>query len=83
MPPERPAIPGWAHYERKADLEWIGVNLDLFWTTATGAYADTGRGVIVVDATVQRVPDTITQGIGCRTVFIACGANSVNLPPSG
>ena len=56
MTPENPNIPDWAQRERLADLGWIAENLDLFWTVATTALEDAGRGAIVVDTTMVPVP---------------------------
>jgi hypothetical protein len=56
MTPENPKIPDWARRERLADLDWIAENLDLFWTAATTAFEDVGRGAIVVDTTCQPIP---------------------------
>jgi len=56
MTPENPNIPGWAQRERQADFAWIQENLDVFWTTATTALEDTGRGAIVIDTTLEPVP---------------------------
>ena len=53
MTPENRNIPGWAQRERQAALDWIRENLDVFWTTATAALEDAGRGAIVVDTTLQ------------------------------
>ena len=60
MTPERQNIPDWAHRERQADLDWIGENLDDFWTAATVALEDAGRGAIVVDTASRPIP-----GAGC------------------
>jgi hypothetical protein len=56
MTPENRNIPDWAHRDRQADLAWIKENPDVFWTAATAAFEDTGRGAIVVDTTSQPVP---------------------------
>ena len=48
MTPENKKIPDWAHRERQADLDWIAENLDVFWTAATAAFEDIGRGAIVI-----------------------------------
>lgn len=56
MTSENPKSPDWAHQERQADLDWIGENLPIFWTAATLAFEDAGRGAIVVDTTVQPIP---------------------------
>ena len=56
MTPENKKIPDWAHRERQADLDWIGENLDVFWTAATAAFEDVGRGAIVIDTTTQPIP---------------------------
>lgn len=57
MAPENKRIPEWAQRERQADLAWIAENLDVFWTAATTAFDEAGRGAIVVDTTVQPIPD--------------------------
>jgi hypothetical protein len=56
MTPENPNIPDWAQRERQADFAWIQENLDVFWTVATTALEDAGRGAIVVDTTLEPVP---------------------------
>ena len=48
---ERRHIPDWAMRERKRDMEWIGENLHIFWPVAMAAFAEQGRGAIVVDTT--------------------------------
>ena len=48
MTPENPKIPDWALQERQADLDWIAENLDVFWTAATAAFEDVGRGAVVI-----------------------------------
>jgi hypothetical protein len=55
MNPERRPNPDWACCEREADLEWIEENMARFWSTATAAFEEAGRGVIVVDATEQPI----------------------------
>ncbi len=47
--PERRRIPDWAARERARDLAWIQENLHIFWPAAQHAYAEQGRGAIVVD----------------------------------
>ena len=56
MTPEHRHIPDWARQERDGDLDWIVENLDLFWTAATLAFEDTGRGAIFVDTTIKPLP---------------------------
>jgi hypothetical protein len=56
MIPENPKIPDWAQQERQADLNWVAQNLDVFWTAATVAFEDVGRGAIVVDTTSEPIP---------------------------
>lgn len=46
-------IPDWARQERETDLAWIRANLALFFPLATMAFAEHGRGAVVVDTTVQ------------------------------
>lgn len=46
-------IPEWARRERGEDLRWIGENLHVFWPAAQAAFAELGRGAIVVDTTSQ------------------------------
>lgn len=57
MTPETENIPEWARRERQADLDWIDENLAVFWTAATLEFEDAGRGAIVVDTTIQPLPD--------------------------
>ena len=54
--PRRPDIPQWARQERRADMGWIGENLHVFWPVVRQAFAESGRGVIVVDTTQQPMP---------------------------
>lgn len=56
MTPENPNISDWAQRERQADFGWIQENLDMFWTVATTALENAGRGAIIVDATLEPVP---------------------------
>jgi hypothetical protein len=49
-------IPDWAHRERQADFGWIRENLAVFWTTATAAFEDAGRGAMIIDTMCQPVP---------------------------
>ena len=51
-------MPDWARRERQSDLNWIQENLDVFEVAAKIAYAGTGRGAIVIDTTVQPLPDS-------------------------
>lgn len=44
-------IPQWAERERKGDLAWIRENLHVFWPVVQQAYAELGRGAVVVDTT--------------------------------
>jgi hypothetical protein len=55
MSPEQRRIPNWAARERLQDLEWVGENFHIFWPTATAAFAEQGRGALVVDTTQQPV----------------------------
>ena len=41
--------PEWATPEQQRDLTWIEQNLELFWTAATSAFEESGRGAVVVD----------------------------------
>ncbi len=52
----KPDIPDWAHQERQADMGWIGENFHIFWSTANEAFAEMGRGAIVVDTVLQPIP---------------------------
>lgn len=56
MNPERRHIPEWAARERQSDLAWIRDNLHVFTPAAEEAFAQYGRGALVVDTTVQPVP---------------------------
>ena len=67
MTPENPTIPDWAQRERQADFAWIQENLDVFWTTATTALEDAGRGAIVVDTALEPV-----QGGGNPGTVLLC-----------
>ena len=67
MTPENPNIPDWAQRERQADFGWIRENLDVFWTTATIALGDDGRGAIVVDTALEPV-----QGGGNPGTVLLC-----------
>ncbi|SRR6266496_1159364 len=60
MTPEwgAPDIPDWAKEERQSDLAWIAENRSSFWPAAQAQFAAHGRGVIVVDTTVQPDPNT-------------------------
>jgi hypothetical protein len=53
MPPSerKSGIPRWAEQERLSDMLWIAENLSLLWPVAQAAYAELGRGAIVVDIT--------------------------------
>src|SRR6266545_6918124 len=53
MRPERNegGLPDWARRERQGDLTWIQENLHVFWPIAQAAFAEAGRGAIVVDTT--------------------------------
>ena len=35
--------------ERRHDLDWIAENRDVFWLSATTAFEEIGRGVLLVD----------------------------------
>ena len=56
MTPENPKIPAWARRERESDIDWIAENHDVFWTVATLAFEDAGRGALVIDTTIQPLP---------------------------
>jgi hypothetical protein len=58
MTPENHNIPDWLHQEHQANLAWIEGNLDLFWTIATAAFEEAGRGAIIVDTKRLLVPGT-------------------------
>lgn len=57
MSAERRGLPEWAGRERESDLHWIKENLHLFQIAAKVAFADVGRGAIVVDTTIQPARD--------------------------
>src|SRR5947207_6918105 len=59
MAPQRgaPGIPDWAKEERARDLAWIAENRSSFWPAAQEQFLAHGRGVIVVDTTVQPHPN--------------------------
>src|SRR6266545_7177276 len=50
-------IPDWAKEERASDLAWIAENRSSFWPAAQAQFTAQGRGVIVVDTTVQPDPN--------------------------
>ncbi|MCZ7545093.1 MAG: hypothetical protein M5R40_16920 [Anaerolineae bacterium] len=50
MTPDRD-LPDWARLERAGDFAWIRENLHVFWPAAQTAYAEAGRGALVVDTT--------------------------------
>jgi len=50
-------MPDWAREERESDLAWIRANLPSFWPAAQAQFAAQGRGVVVVDTTVQPLPN--------------------------
>ena len=50
-------MPDWAREEREHDLAWIVENQSSFWPEARNQFAAQGRGVIVVDTTVQPDPN--------------------------
>ena len=56
MTPENTEIPDWASRDSNEDSVWIMENLDVFWLFASHAFAETGRGAIVVDTAVQPIP---------------------------
>ena len=37
--------------------DWIEKNLDVFWAAATAAFDGAGRGAVVVDTTLEPIPD--------------------------
>jgi hypothetical protein len=51
----KPSVPEWAERERTGDLAWIMENVGVFWPAARQAYAELGRGALVVDTTSQPV----------------------------
>jgi len=53
MSPEHRRIPDWAQQDRRHDMAWIGENLHVFWPAATTAFAQQGRGALIVDTTVR------------------------------
>jgi len=53
MATERKIVPDWAMRDRQRDMEWIGENLHIFWPVAAAAFAEQGRGAIVVDTTTR------------------------------
>lgn len=57
MAAERRDLPEWARRERQQDLSWIQENLDVFQFAAQIAFAGTGRGAIVIDTTIQPLPE--------------------------
>jgi hypothetical protein len=57
MTPETRNIPAWAQQERQEDLDWISENLSIFWMAAMTAFGETGRGAVIVDTTLEPVPD--------------------------
>jgi hypothetical protein len=52
---QRPRIPDWARRERQGDMAWITENVHVFWPAAQRGFAETGRGALVVDTTIQPV----------------------------
>lgn len=56
MTTEHSKLPDWARQERQGDLDWIRENVDIFHLAAAIAFADAGRGAIVVDTTMQPIP---------------------------
>jgi len=52
-----PDIPDWAKEERASDFAWIAENRVSFWPRAKEHFSAYGRGVIVVDTTVQPDPN--------------------------
>jgi hypothetical protein len=55
--PEHKRIPDWARRERRSDFAWIQENFEVFWLASRLTFDDLGRGAIVVDTTVQPLPD--------------------------
>jgi hypothetical protein len=51
MPERDKRIPDWARRERQRDLDWIQENFAVFRLASIVAFADTGRGALVVDTT--------------------------------
>lgn len=49
MTTERHSTTNQSPTERQQDLEWIGQNRDIFWLSATTAFEEVGRGVLMVD----------------------------------
>jgi hypothetical protein len=52
----RKPLPDWARRERRGDMQWIGDNLHVLWPAATAAFAEQGRGALVVNTMVQPIP---------------------------
>src|SRR5215207_2697160 len=52
-----PDIPEWARAERQSDLAWIAENLPSFWPAAQAQFRAQGRGVVVIDTTIQPDPN--------------------------
>jgi hypothetical protein len=52
-----PDIPDWAREERESDFAWIKENHFSFWPAAQTQFSAHGRGVVVVDTTVQPDPN--------------------------
>ena len=50
-------VPQWAAEQREHDLSWVGDNLHVFWPRALALYHQQGRGVLIVDTTLQPVPN--------------------------
>src|SRR5215213_9223965 len=59
MTPERGGsdLPDWAREERESDFAWIKENRSSFWPAAQAQFSAHGRGMIVVDTTVQPDPN--------------------------
>ena len=56
MTGENRKMPEWARRERQGDLGWISENMVAFRFAALTAYAESGRGAVVIDTTSQPIP---------------------------
>jgi hypothetical protein len=57
MGAESQSIPPWAHLERQRGFPWIEESIEDFWRVAQSAFAERGRGGIVVNVTSLLSPD--------------------------
>ena len=53
---ENKRIPAWERPERQRDFVWIEENVAAFWLIAIAACQASGRGAIVVNATILPLP---------------------------